>query len=203
MTIVLRNGRLIDPGLGLDEVRDIMIVDGVIATIAPNIASSTGTETYDMRGRIIAPGFLDMHVHLREPGFEHKETIGTGCLAAASGGFTAVCCMPNTNPAIDEASVVRDVLDRAKKSIDGLVDVYPVAAVTKNREGKELSPMLELADAGLLLAYHDRSDGGVAITLLEMAFAGRAALDIDFGVVSEPVAALFSEELGAVLQMRR
>jgi dihydroorotase len=89
-----------------------------------------------------------MHVHLREPGFEHKETIETGCLSAAYGGFTAVCCMPNTNPAIDDESVVRYIHEKGKTVCEGVVDVYPIAAATKGREGKELAPMAELAHAG-------------------------------------------------------
>ena len=97
---------------------------------------------------MIAPGFIDMHVHLREPGFEHKETIETGCASAAAGGFTAVCCMPNTNPAIDDESVVRYVHSKGKEVCDGIVDVYPIGAATKGRQGVELAPMAELAQAG-------------------------------------------------------
>jgi len=91
-----------------------------------------------------------MHVHLREPGFEHKETIATGCAAAAAGGFTAVCCMPNTNPPIDDASVVRLIIERARATMQGLVSVYPVGAVTAGRKGEHLSPMAELAEAGVV-----------------------------------------------------
>jgi len=98
-----------------------------------------------------------MHVHLREPGYEHKETIETGCASAASGGFTAVCCMPNTNPAIDEESVVRYVQEEGRHATGGLVDVYPIAAASKGRKGEELSPMAELAKAGAVAFSDDGS----------------------------------------------
>jgi len=112
MKLLLKNGHIIDPSTGKDTVSDLLIVGGVIEKIAPNIPSGGGLDVRDLRGMIVAPGFIDMHVHLREPGFEHKETIGTGTLAAAAGGFTAVCCMPNTNPAIDDAAVVRYIKER-------------------------------------------------------------------------------------------
>jgi dihydroorotase len=97
---------------------------------------------------VAAPGFLDMHVHFREPGYEHKETLETGIRAAANGGFTAVCTMPNTNPAVDHEALVRWIIEQSKALSNGIVDIYPVAAITKAREGKELAPMLELAEAG-------------------------------------------------------
>jgi dihydroorotase len=147
MNFLLKNCRLIDPQLSLDAATDILIVDGVISKIGANLAVSSGTQVEDLKGAVTAPGFIDMHVHFREPGFEHKETIASGCAAAAEGGFTAVCCMPNTNPAIDDPAIVRDIESRAKLA-QTIVDVYSIAAVTKRREGKELSPILELAEAG-------------------------------------------------------
>ncbi|MFI5252978.1 MAG: dihydroorotase [Bacteroidota bacterium] len=149
MNILLQNGRVIDPAAGTDKVCDIHIVDGVIQKIGSKLAGDKETKRYDLKKKIIAPGFIDMHVHFREPGFEHKETIATGCLSAAAGGFTAVCCMPNTNPAIDEAAVVRDIEQRAKNA-QRIVDVYSIAAISKKREGKELAPMMEMAEAGAL-----------------------------------------------------
>lgn len=148
MNILLKNGRLIEPLSGRDTVTNILIMDGIIEKIGVSVDANKNTESYDLKGKIVAPGFLDMHVHLREPGFEYKETIETGTLAAAAGGFTAVCCMPNTNPAIDDASVIQYIKDQSRKVNKGIVDVYPVAAVTKGREGKELSPMFELVEAG-------------------------------------------------------
>lgn len=148
MKLHLKNGRLIDPIVGKDEVVGILIVNGRIESMGRKLtADSTFTEI-DLTGKVIAPGFIDMHVHLREPGYEHKETIATGCASAAAGGFTAVCCMPNTNPSIDEESVALYVREKGKSVCDGIVDVYPIAAATKGRLGEELSPMAELAKAG-------------------------------------------------------
>ena len=145
---LLKGGRYIDPSTNSDAVIDIFIVDGIIASMKPSIASPPDCEVIDLRGKIVAPGFVDMHVHLREPGFEHKETIETGTLSAAYGGFTAVCCMPNTNPAIDDESIVRFVHSQGKLVNKGIVDVYPIGAVTKGRAGKELSSIAELVQAG-------------------------------------------------------
>jgi dihydroorotase len=148
MNILLKNGRLFDPELGTDIAADVLIVDGTIEKISGHIPGGPSDRLVDLSGKVVAPGFLDMHVHLREPGFEYKETIETGCRAAAAGGFTAVACMPNTNPPVDEASVLLGILERARSVHGGIVDVYPVAAVTKGRQGKELSPMMELAQSG-------------------------------------------------------
>src|SRR5271157_3346756 len=104
MSIVIKNGRVIDPASGTDRVADVLIVDGKVAGVAPNL-SSPGARILDATGLIVAPGFIDMHVHLREPGFEHAETIESGSAAAAAGGFTSVCCMPNTKPVNDNATV--------------------------------------------------------------------------------------------------
>ena len=164
MNLHLKNCRVIDPGTGLDAMNDILIVDGVIEKMGKNLSSPEDTHRIDLTGKIVVPGFIDMHVHLREPGFEHKETIESGCRSAAAGGFTAVCCMPNTSPAIDEASVVTRIKEQASRVLSGLVDVYPVAAATKGREGKELSPMFELADAGAV-AF---SDDGAPIMSAEI-----------------------------------
>lgn len=148
MKILLKRGRVIDPASGKDGVTDILIEDGVIQKLRESVDAPAEVTRYDLKGKIVMPGFLDMHVHLREPGFEYKETIESGCRAAASGGFTAVACMPNTQPAIDDASLVRSIQEKARSVLNGIVDVYPVAAVTMGREGKVLSPMLELAEAG-------------------------------------------------------
>ncbi|MBI5472913.1 MAG: dihydroorotase [Ignavibacteriae bacterium] len=157
MNVLLKNGRLIDPVSGRDESVDMHIVDGRIEKIRPSIASSSSMKVIDLKGTIIAPGFMDMHVHLREPGFEHKETILTGCASAAAGGFTAVACMPNTKPAIDDASVVKFIKEKAKIALNGLVDVHPVAAVSVGRKGEHLAPIAELASAGAV-AFTDDGD---------------------------------------------
>ncbi len=146
--ILLQSGRLVDPSSKKDGIVDILIVDGRIDSIQPKIAPSNEYRIVDLKDKIIAPGFIDIHVHLREPGFEHKETIETGTLSAAHGGFTAVCCMPNTNPAIDDESIVTFIKTQGKRSHDGIVDVYPIASVSKAREGKTLAPIAELVHAG-------------------------------------------------------
>lgn len=149
MKILLKNARVISPSQGLDEVIDLLIVDGRIEKLG-NIEETKDFQVYDMSGKIISPGFIDMHVHLREPGFEHKETIETGIEAGANGGFTGLCCMPNTEPPMDEPSVVEYVKKRASKSLDGMIEVYPIGAVTKKREGRELAPIAELVEAGVV-----------------------------------------------------
>jgi dihydroorotase len=157
MNLLLKHCRLIDPAAGVDDVRDIHIVDGRIEKMGTRLAPTSGATVHDLKGMVAAPGFIDMHVHLREPGFEHKETILTGVSAAAAGGFTAVCCMPNTNPPIDDESVIRYIQSKARAAMGGLVDVYPVAAVTVGRKGEHLAPLAELSDAGAV-AFTDDGD---------------------------------------------
>ncbi len=154
MKLHLKSAHIIDPSSGKDTIQDILIIDGKIEKIGNSITPNKSFEAIDLKNKIVAPGFIDMHVHLREPGYEHKETITTGCASAAAGGFTAVCCMPNTNPAIDEESVARYVQEEGKRVTGGLVDVFPIAAATKGRKGEELSPMAELAKAGAV-AFSD------------------------------------------------
>lgn len=154
MKLLLKNAHIIEPSDRIDTVADVLIVDGIIEKIGTKIGASKNIQKFELDGKILAPGFLDMHVHLREPGYEHKETIETGLHAAAEGGFTAICCMPNTNPPIHDASVVKFIIEKSRKVMNGLVDVFPVAAATINREGQELSPMIELSEAGAI-AFSD------------------------------------------------
>ncbi len=147
--ILFKNARVIDPSRNFDEIVDLLIIDGKIKKIG-KIEPSENFQVYNMSGKIVAPGFVDMHVHLREPGFEHKETIESGVEAGANGGFTTLCCMPNTEPAIDEPGVVEYVKKRAIESLDGIVDIFPIGAITKRRAGKELAPIAELVEAGVL-----------------------------------------------------
>ena len=165
--LLLKHGTLIDPVSGHDGGMDIHVVDGTIFQLGPNI-SAPSAQVVDLRGKVIAPGFIDMHVHLREPGYEHKETIATGVAAAAAGGFTAVCCMPNTNPAIDEESVVQYILSKARTALNGIVDVYPVGAITVGRKGEQLAPLAELATAGAV-AFSDDGDPVASAELLRRA----------------------------------
>jgi len=132
-TLLLKNGNLVDPSNGIDTESDLLIVEGRIEKIGRNLKAGPGVKEMDLRGKVVSPGFFDMHVHFREPGFEHKETIATGCASAAAGGFTGVCCMPNTNPPIDDATVVSFIHEKGRTALNGAVDVFCIGAVTKGR----------------------------------------------------------------------
>jgi dihydroorotase len=152
--LLIQGGRVVDPAQGLDALRDVLIENGFVTAIGERL-DAAGARVVDARGAIVAPGFIDMHVHLREPGQTHKETIATGTAAAVAGGFTAVACMPNTEPALDSAAIVSEVVRRAE--IAGLAHVYPVGAITKGRAGREIAPYHLLADAGCVAFSDDGS----------------------------------------------
>lgn len=158
MKVVIKNVNILNPYQNLNQANtNILIDDGIIKKIGEITSSeSEGAKIFELNGKIVVPGLFDMHVHLREPGREDEETVITGCNSAASGGFTAVACMPNTDPAIDSAEVVNFIKSQAK---DHLVDVFPIGAVTVGRKGEVLSPMAELKDAGVV----GFSDDGTAI----------------------------------------
>jgi len=146
--LAVTGGRVIDPGQGIDKTADVLIVDGKIEDIVDAGGSYADYEIIDATGKVVTPGFVDLHTHLREPGQEWKETIATGTQAAAQGGFTTVCAMPNTDPVQDSASVIEDVLRKANS--EGAVRVLTIGAITVGQQGKQLSPMGELADAGVI-----------------------------------------------------
>ena len=156
MLLVARNklaitgGRVIDPGEEIDQISDVLISNGRIEKITLRTGESKldGYEVIDATGMIISPGFIDLHTHLRDPGQEWKETITSGTHAAASGGFTTVCAMPNTDPVQDSAGTVEDVIRRS--AVDGIVRVLPIGAISVGQRGKQLAPMGELADAGVI-----------------------------------------------------
>lgn len=154
MKILLKDGRVIDPAIGRDETASVLIVDGKIEQVAGagEFSGLKDAELVDCKGKIVAPGLCDIHVHLREPGFEWKETVETGSQAAVAGGFTTVCCMPNTNPAIDRAPVVKHIREAAERA--GLCNVFPIGAITVGRKSKELAPYCELKEAGCV-AFSD------------------------------------------------
>ena len=151
MRLLIRNGRVVDPSSGTDKRLDVLIEKGKITQIKPKISAS-GAKLIDASGLIVAPGFIDMHVHLREPGQEDKETIATGALAAARGGFTSIACMPNTDPVNDNRGVTEYILSEAKKN--AAVNVFPIASITKGEKGEELTDMADLIDAGAI-AFSD------------------------------------------------
>lgn len=174
MRNLIRGGRVIDPASGLDQVVDLLIEDGKIVRIGKDVRGAEPPEAskgkrskaaknaesaitvdrvMDATGLVVCPGLIDMHVHLRQPGREDKETIATGTLAAARGGFTAVCCMPNTDPVNDTRSVTEFILDTTKR--EGAVQVYPIGAITKGLRGEELAEIGELFEAGCVAISDD------------------------------------------------
>jgi len=153
-TILIKNGRVIDPSQGLDSIQDVYISGGVIRYIRENIKRKASI-TIDAKGMIVAPGLIDMHTHLREPGREDEETIYSGTRAAAAGGFTSICCMPNTRPVCDSRTTVKYVHARVLEL--GVVNVYPVASITVGQKGEEIVEFGDLVDAGAIAFSDDGS----------------------------------------------
>ena len=151
MKTLICGGRIIDPAQNMDEIGDILIEDGKIAQIASKIIEEAD-QTINAEGHVVMPGFIDLHVHLREPGFEYKETIRTGAMAAARGGVTTICPMPNTKPVIDSPDRVKDLLERAK---DAAVHILPIGAVTIGQEGNELADIAGMKEAGAVALSED------------------------------------------------
>ena len=172
--VLVRQARLIDPARRLDFTGDLLIAGGEIVTAEAVIEGRPdGCVVIEGGGLVACPGFIDLHAHLREPGYEYKETIATGSQAAARGGFTTLCCMPNTDPPIDSESVVEFVLRRARSA--GLVRVLPIGCVTRGRQGRELADLEELASAGAV-AFSDDGDPVQDANLMRMALTYSADL---------------------------
>ncbi len=152
-SLLIRGGRVIDPASGFDGPCDIEIVAGKIAARAAGLKPSATAEVMDASGLVVCPGFVDLHTHVREPGYEYKETIKTATESAAAGGFTTICAMPNTNPVNDTRAVTELVLDVARR--EGVVHVRPVGAVTKGSQGEELAEIGELVEAGCVAISDD------------------------------------------------
>jgi len=150
--LIIKNGRVVDPSQQLDAVLDLAIQDGVIRLCGRNIDAS-GSEVFDASDMVVAPGFIDMHVHLREPGFEYAETIESGSRAAAAGGFTSICCMPNTQPVNDSPTVTSYIIERARRH--AIVNVYPIGAITKGSAGEELAQITSMTHAGIVAISDD------------------------------------------------
>jgi len=155
MDLCLRGGRVIDPRRGFDAEADVLLKDGAVGRVGPGIAAGVGdgVRIVDVRGKWVVPGLVDLHTHLREPGQEYKEDIATGTRAAAAGGFTAVCAMPNTTPPNDTRAVTELIVRRAREA--GTVRVYPVGAITKGLAGESLAEMGELKEAGCVAVSDD------------------------------------------------
>jgi dihydroorotase len=152
-TLLIKNGRVVDPASGRDRVSDVWIEDGAIRGVGENIEVSDVSNVFDATGLVVAPGFIDMHVHLREPGFEHAETIETGSRAAAAGGFTSICAMPNTAPVNDSATVTSYIVEKARRH--AVVNVFPIGAITKGSQGQELAEIGSMREAGAVAISDD------------------------------------------------
>ncbi len=152
MKLLIKNGRLIDPASGVDRNMDLLVENGKVREVARSIKKAPGVQVIDAREMIIAPGFIDLHVHLREPGQENKESIASGARAAVHGGFTSIACMANTEPVNDNRSVTEYIIARARQV--GLVNVFPVAAVSRGQLGENLVEMADLVEGGAV-AFSD------------------------------------------------
>ena len=154
MKLLIKNGHLIDPAVNENTGMSVLIEDGLVsAWLRPGEGEPDDCETFDASGLLVAPGFIDMHVHMREPGQEHKETIASGCAAAVAGGWTSVCPMPNTNPVNDNAAITRYMIEQAERA--GLANVFPIGAITKSSDGSELAEMGEMKAAGAVAVSDD------------------------------------------------
>jgi dihydroorotase len=177
VSILIKGGRVIDPGRFVGAA-DVFIDNGKITVVGPNLSAPAGSRTLQADGKLVMPGFVDVHVHFREPGFEYKETIQSGSAAAVAGGFTTVCCMPNTSPVNDNQAVTEFILERSR--LAGLANVLPIGAITKGSEGKELAEIGDLRRSGCV-AISD--DGKPVMNSLVMRRAMEYALAFDLTVV--------------------
>jgi dihydroorotase len=153
MNLLIKGGRVIDPTQNLDAILDVLVADGVIREVGKQLAAPAGSQTIDAAGCYVTPGLIDMHVHLREPGQEYKEDIASGTRAAVAGGFTSICCMPNTKPVVDNAAVVDYILNRARTA--GSCNVFPVGTITQGMGGERLAEMGELKETGCVAVSDD------------------------------------------------
>lgn len=153
MNLLIKGGRVIDPSQGLDKVADVVVERGLVKEIGTGLAAPAGAETIDAAGKYVIPGLIDMHVHLRDPGLEYKEDIVSGTAAAVAGGFTSVCCMPNTKPVIDNKAVATYII--AKARAEGSCNVFPIGTITQGMAGERLSEMGELKESGCVAVSDD------------------------------------------------
>ena len=172
--LLLKGGRVIDPAQGLDATLDVMISEGTIEEVGPRV-QARGAQVLDVKGLVVCPGFIDLHTHLREPGREDKETIATGTRAAAAGGFTAVCAMPNTDPVNDTAGITRAIVEKARA--EGAVRVYPIGAITRGQRGEELAEYGDLKEAGCV-AFSDDGRPVASARVMRRALEYAKAFDL-------------------------
>jgi len=172
--LLLKGGRVVDPAQGLDATLDVMITEGTIEEVGPRV-QARGAQVLEVKGLVVCPGFIDIHTHLREPGREDKETIATGTRAAAAGGFTAVCAMPNTDPVNDTAGITRAIVEKARA--EGAVRVYPIGAITRGQKGEELSEYGDLKEAGCV-AFSDDGKPVASARVMRRALEYAKAFDL-------------------------
>jgi len=153
MSLLIKNGRVIDPSQMIDETLDILVENGLIKQLGKNLQVPADVESIDASGLLVVPGLIDMHVHLRDPGLEYKEDIVSGTRAAVSGGFTSVCCMPNTKPVIDNKAIVSYIINKAKN--EGFCNVFPVGSITYGLSGERMAEMGELKESGCVAVSDD------------------------------------------------
>lgn len=153
MKLLLKGARVIDPSRNLDAPMDVLVKDGKIAGCKPGIRTSSGAKVLDLAGMIVAPGLIDMHTHLREPGYEYRETVASGAAAAVAGGFTSIACMPNTRPVNDNRSVTEFILRKAAEA--NLANIYPIGAISMNSDGKQMTEFWDLKEAGVVAVSDD------------------------------------------------
>lgn len=153
MSLLIKGGRVIDPSQNIDGIMDILVEDGVIKQVGAGLTAPAGAETIDAAGKYVTPGLIDMHVHLRDPGLEYKEDIISGTRAAAAGGFTSVCCMPNTKPPIDNKAIASYIINKAKA--EGFCNVFPVGTITYGMNGDRMAEMGELKESGCVAVSDD------------------------------------------------
>jgi dihydroorotase len=187
MNLLIKGGRVIDPSQNIDEVLDILVVEGKIKEMGKGLKSPDGGEIIDAKGFLVTPGLIDMHVHLRDPGLEYKEDIVTGTRAAAAGGFTSIACMPNTKPVNDNKTVTSYII--AKAQAEGAVNVFPIGAITQGSKGETLAEMGDMQEAGCVAV----SDDGKPVVNAELM---RRALEYAKGIGIMVIA--HSEELALV-----
>ncbi|MBM4119825.1 MAG: dihydroorotase [Nitrospira sp.] len=177
MIILIKSGQVMDPGRA-NGPADVLIEHGKISAVGPTLKAPAGATIIDATGKLVTPGFIDLHVHFREPGFEYKETIRSGAASAVAGGFTSVCCMPNTNPVNDNQTITEFILEKARAA--GTANVFPIGAITKGSGGKDLAEIGDLRRAGCV-AISD--DGLPVMNSLVMRRAMEYAMAFDIPVV--------------------
>ncbi len=153
MNLLIKNGRVIDPSQNIDDTLDVLVENGLVKKIGAGLTAPAGTETIDATGTYVVPGLIDMHVHLRDPGLEYKEDIVSGTKAAVAGGFTSICCMPNTKPVIDNKAIASYIINKAKA--EGFCNVFPVGSITYGLSGDRMSEMGELKESGCVAVSDD------------------------------------------------